>query len=115
MSIAFLSNVNGVKHIYGQTISPDSMMDSASGFVSNSRNTLEGVCCLDHFAVVTTQYHCSESNGTWFAGHGVYQPSPCPSPCHADISGDGVINTTDFTLLLQAWGWCLQSYDESTD
>ena len=104
----FLKPGDSANPVYGQTVSPESVLESSAA-ACLSRELLEGVCCLAHVSVVTTGQHCLESEGTWFAGHGANQPTPCPSPCHADVSGDGVVNTTDFTLLLQAWGWCPQS------
>jgi len=105
LAIMLLRTGNGLNSVNGQVVHPGPIMESM-WVDCISRFTPEGICCLDHFSVVTTEQHCLESEGTWYAGHGVNQPTPCPSPCHADISGDGVVNTTDFTLLMDGWGWC---------
>ena len=65
---------DGVNPVYGQIVGPESVLESSTADCL-SRDVLEGVCCLDHFAVVTTGQHCLESQGTWFAGHGANQPS----------------------------------------
>ncbi|MBM44606.1 MAG: hypothetical protein CMJ36_06315 [Phycisphaerae bacterium] len=65
-----------------------------------------GACCIAGACVMTTIDACEDARGQWW-GDGVdCAGSPCPPPCPADVSGDGVVNMTDLLRVLDAWGWC---------
>jgi hypothetical protein len=65
-----------------------------------------GACCIRDACVMATQDACEDARGLWRGGNVDCAGSPCPPPCAADVTGDGVVNMTDLLRVLDAWGWC---------
>ena len=65
-----------------------------------------GACCIRDACVMTTQDACEDARGWWRGADVDCAGGPCPSPCTADVTGDGVVNMTDLLRVLDAWGWC---------
>lgn len=65
-----------------------------------------GACCIRDACVMTTQDACEDARGRWRGADVDCAGGPCPSPCTADVTGDGVVNMTDLLAVLDAWGWC---------
>jgi hypothetical protein len=65
-----------------------------------------GACCIRDACVMATQDACEDAHGLWRGADVDCAGSPCPSPCTADVTGDGVVNMTDLLGVLDAWGAC---------
>ncbi len=63
-----------------------------------------GCCLISGTCTVVTLSDCNALGGYYQGDFTDCTPNPCTQPsCAADINGDGLINSTDLTLLLGAW------------
>ncbi|MDP6061010.1 MAG: C1 family peptidase [Pirellulaceae bacterium] len=73
-----------------------------------------GACCFGEYCVSSPEETCQNAGGT-FLGVGVScEASSCVVPCVGDITGDGLVDTSDLLELISAWD-CADCQAEDVD
>ncbi len=82
--------------------------DISGGFFDGGGNVFKcvGACCLDDSCIVAFEANCIAAGGTYQGDVTTCEASTCPTPCPADVDGDGTVGINDFLDLLAAWGPC---------
>ncbi len=66
--------------------------------------TATAACCLGGTCITATESDCTTAGGTWLGEGGLCEN--CPTPCPADILGEGQVDIYDLLYLLEQWGPC---------
>ncbi len=85
--------------------------DISGGFVDGGGNIFnrvcpDGACCLNDSCIVAAEANCIAARGTYQGDNTLCEALTCPTPCPADVTGDGDVGINDFLDLLAAWGPC---------
>ncbi|MBC8310629.1 MAG: hypothetical protein H8E83_08965, partial [Planctomycetes bacterium] len=44
--------------------------------------------------------------GQWLGEGTTCENNPCPTSCLGDVTGDGLVNTSDILVIISVWGAC---------
>ena len=117
---SFSSNANGVSAdgsvVVGSGFTasgPEAFIWDAINGMQNLQAVLEDQLGLDLTGWTLNDASGVSADGTTIVGYGINPLGDTeafiaiiPTPCPADITGDGTVNVTDLLLLLGAWGDC---------
>jgi hypothetical protein len=85
---------------------PDDIVGSYTDGGGNIFECASGACCLDDSCIIAVEALCIAVGGTYQGDATICEASTCPTPCPADLNGDGAVDTIDFLNLLSQWGPC---------
>ena len=68
-------------------------------------NSPAGACCIRDVCVQTASVACWEARGL-YRGENSTCIEACDSVCDEDVTGDGVVNTTDLLRVIATFGFC---------
>lgn len=78
--------------------------DPIANFGWAFRGTPVGGCCIAGVCQVSSADDCAAAGGTYLGAGVACGPNSCSAPCVGDVNGDGVVDLSDLTALLSAFG-----------
>ena len=63
-------------------------------------------CCLPSGCAELDEATCASLDGVWLESEG-QTCADCPAYCEGDFNGDGEVDGYDLSVLLNAWGFCV--------
>ena len=111
--VAELTGAGGAsKHYFGGSVAIDgdtcvigavgANSGAGSAYVYGSTAAAAGACCVSSGCFDGTDVQCTAAGGAWLGEGG--SCDDCPTPCPADILGEGQVDIYDLLYLLKKWG-----------